>query len=531
MMILSRNPDSPALFIPVALASAGLLALAMPGRIGWWPLLFIALAPLLLVALYARPGRSALAGFVFGVVYHLALLYWILIVLGRYGGLPLWVAMPALFLLSIYMAAYPALFCFLLSRVAGRSWHRERSIVPLVWGAPVLWVGLEYARGILFSGFPWMDLGYGLFGQPRLIQAADLGGHHLISFALVMGNGLVVALVDRQRRAVRWGIRAERRLLIAAMAFLIFIGGYSLVRYQVVAAIGARSLQAQVAVLQGNIDQAQKWSPKVKAATVETYLRLSRQALRGRDIELVVWPETALPFYPQQDPLMQRVAAFTEARNVWLLTGAPLYELLPRQDGSQQVRSYNGAILLGPDGHWHGSHAKQHLVPFGEYVPLRRYLPFLEPLVVSVGDFSSGTEKGPLVLGPMRLGILICYESIFPEIAQEAVLRGANLLVNLTNDAWYGRSSAPYQSWAMAVFRAVENKRSLVRAANTGISGFVDPLGHVVATSGIFTEAALVSQVPMLEITTVFNRNGGRFGAICAFGLVFMAAMSCRRRP
>jgi apolipoprotein N-acyltransferase len=228
---------------------------------------------------------------------------------------------------------------------------------------------------------------------------------------------------------------------------------------------------------------------------------------------------------------MQRVAAFTEARNVWLLTGAPLYELLPRQDGSQQVRSYNGAILLGPDGHWHGSHAKQHLVPFGEYVPLRRYLPFLEPLVVSVGDFSSGTEKGPLVLGPMRLGILICYESIFPEIAQEAVLRGANLLVNLTNDAWYGRSSAPYQSWAMAVFRAVENKRSLVRAANTGISGFVDPLGHVVATSGIFTEAALVSQVPMLEITTVFNRNGGRFGAICAFGLVFMAAMSCRRRP
>ena len=530
MMIPSRNPDSPALFIPAALGSAGLLALAMPGRIGWWPLLFIALVPLLLVALYARPGRSALAGFVFGLVYHLALMYWILIVLGRYGGLPLWAAVPALFLLSAYMAVYPALFCFVLSRVAGRSWHRERSIAPLVWAAPVLWVGLEYGKGILFSGFPWMDLGYGLFGQPRLIQAADLGGHHLISFALMLCNGLVVALVDRQRPAVRWNILAERRLLIAAVAFLVFVGGYSLVRYQVVAAIGGRSLQARVAVVQGNIDQAQKWSPEVKAATVETYLGLSRQVLQGRDVELVVWPETALPFYPQQDPLMQRVAAFAEARNAWLLTGAPLYGLSPQNDVNHQIRYYNGAILIGPDGRLHGSHAKQHLVPFGEYVPLGRYLPFLEPLVVNVGDFSPGTEQGPLALGPMRLGILICYESIFPEIAHQAVIRGANLLVNLTNDAWYGRSSAPAQSWAMAVFRAVENKRTLIRAANTGISGFVDPLGHVVGDSGIFTEAALVTQAPMLEITTVFNRTGGRFGAICALGCVVMVAVSCRRR-
>jgi apolipoprotein N-acyltransferase len=530
MMKLSRNPDSAATFIPAALGSAALLALAMPGRIGWWPLLFIALVPLLLIALYARPGRSALAGFLFGVVYHLALMYWILIVLGRYGGLPLWIAVPALFLLSVYMAAYPALFCFLLSRLAGRFWHRERSIAPLVWASPVLWVGLEYAKSVIASGFPWMDLGYGLFGQPRLIQAADLGGHHLLSFALVLCNGLIVALIDRQRRAVRWNIHFERRLLIAAVAFLVFIGGYSLVRYQVVATISARSLQAQVAVVQGNIDQAQKWSPEVKAATVDTYLSLSRRALQGRDIELVVWPETALPFYPQQDPLIQRVIAFAEARNAWLLTGAPLYSLPQQSDATQQIRYYNGAILIGPDGREHGRHAKQHLVPFGEYVPLRQYLPFLEPLVVSVGDFTPGLEKGPLALGSMRLGILICYESIFPEIAHEAVVRGANLLVNLTNDAWYGRSSAPYQSLAMAVLRAVENKRTLIRAANTGISGVVDPLGHVVQASEIFTESALVAQAPMLEITTVFNRNGGRFGAICAFGLVFMVAMPSRRR-
>lgn len=530
MMKLSRCPDSLATIFAASLVSAALLALAMPGRIGWWPLLFIALVPLLLVALYARPGRSALAGFVFGVVYHLALLYWILIVLGRYGGLPLWVTVPALFLLSSYMAVYPALFCFLLSRVAGRSWHRERSIAPLVWGAPVLWVGLEYGKSVLFSGFPWMDLGYGLFSQPKLIQAADLGGHHLISFALVLCNGLVVALVDRQRRMVRWNIRFERRLLVAAVAFLVFVGGYSLVRYQVTGAIAARSMQARVAVVQGNIDQAVKWSTEFKAATVETYGKLSRQIMQGRDIELVVWPETALPFYPQQDPLMQRVSDFTASHNAWLLTGAPLYTLPSPADGNQQIRYFNGAILVGPDGRLHGHHAKQHLVPFGEYVPLRRYLPFLEPLVVSVGDFSPGEEKGPLMLGPMRLGMLICYESIFPQIAHDAVLRGANLLVNITNDAWYGRSSAPYQSLAMAVFRAVENKRSLIRAANTGISGFVDPMGHVIEKSSLFTEATLMAQVPMLELSTVFNRQGFRFGAFCAMGLVLLLLVRGRRQ-
>ena len=529
MMKLSRSPDSFPVLLSASLLSAALLALAMPGRIGWWPLLFVALVPLLLVALYARPGRSALAGFTFGLVYHLALMYWILIVLGQYGGLPLWVSVPALFLLSAYMAAYPALFCFLLSRIAGRSWNRERSIAPLVWGAPVLWVGLEYGRGILLSGFPWMDLGYGLFSQPKLIQAADIGGHHLISFALVLWNGLLVALIDRQRRAVRWDVHIERRLLIAAVAFFVFIGGYSMVRYQVVSLIAARSMHARVAVVQGNIDQSLKWSPELKATTVDTYIRLSRQAIAGQDTELVVWPETALPFYPQQDPLIGRVSGFTKAGNTWLLTGAPLYTLSP-QSGEQQIRYYNGAILLGPDGGLHGSHAKQHLVPFGEYVPLRQWLPFLEPLVVSVGDFSVGQEKGPMVLGPMRLGMLICYESIFPDISHETVLRGANLLVNITNDAWYGRSSAPYQSLAMAVFRAVENKRSLIRSANTGISGFVDPMGQVLQESAIFTEAALVSQVPMLEITTVFNRQGFRFGSVCAMGTVLLLVMRTRRQ-
>lgn len=508
--------------------SACLLALAMPGQIGWWPLLFVALVPLLLAALATSPGRSALTGFICGLLYHLALLYWILIVLGRYGGLPWWLSLPALFLLAAYMACFPAAFAFLLSFMVGRDRNQESSTALLIWGAPALWVGLDYLRSILLSGFPWMDLGYGLFGQPRLIQAADLGGHYLITFSLVLCNCLVAVLIDRQRNVVCGNTWGERYLLPAAVFFLVFIGGYSVVRYQGVEQDLPRARHVRVAVVQGNIDQAVKWSAEVKEATVATYLRLSRHVLQDKDTDLVVWPETALPFYPQQDPLINKVFDFTTAQNTWLLTGAPLYSVTPQPGANNQVQYFNGALLIGPAGRIGGQHAKQHLVPFGEYVPLRQYLPFLEPLVVSVGQLSAGTAKDPLVLGPIKLGILICYESVFPQISRDAVMGGANLLVNITNDAWYGKSSAPYQSLAMASFRAVETKRTLIRAANTGISGFVDPLGRVTEQTALFTEAARTADVPLCEQQTVFSRYGYRFGAACA---LLIPLLLFRRTP
>lgn len=513
----SRIDGKRRLFL-AGIGTACLLALAMPGHTGWWPLLFVALTPLLLTALQTTPGRSAWMGFGCGLLYHLALLYWILIVLGRYGGLPLWISVPALVLLAAYMACFPAAFAFGLALLADRYRQQERSLAVLVWVAPVLWVGLDYLRGIFLSGFPWMDLGYGLFSQPLLIQAADLGGHSLLTFCLVLCNSLIAGMiVTGNRHSARRRHSLDRPLLLLAGCLLVGIGGYSFIRYQGVDGSLAHSPHVQVAVVQGNINQAVKWSAAMKEATVAQYLKLSQTVLQDSQPQLVVWPETALPFYPQRDPLMERITAFTTAGNTWLLTGAPLYSITPKTDGSDLIRYYNGALLIGPSGAIGGQHAKHHLVPFGEFVPLRRYLPFLEPLVVSIGDFTPGTSMEPLVLGPMRLGMLICYESIFPEISRDTVVRGANLLVNLTNDAWYGRSSAPYQSLSMAVLRAVENRRSLIRAANTGISGFVDPLGRVMAQTVIFTEAALTAQVPVLDQATVFGRYGHRFGALCLF--------------
>jgi len=499
----------------LGLASALLLFAAMPGYVEWWPLLFVSLAPLLFIALYLPPRQAAWIGFVSGCIYSILTLHWIVVVLGRYGGLPAPVSIGAMLLLAAYMGAYTALFCLMLSFLAGRWWHRERSIAALVWTAPLLWVGLEYLRGVLFTGFPWLDLGYGLYQKPVLIQAADLGGHLLISFALVLANGFVVGIVDRQRSAVRWNLRGERRVLLLAGCLLIFVFGYSFLRFQVLSPLYRHGLRAGVAVVQGNISQDVKWSPARKKETVAIYEQLSVKALADHTTELLVWPETALPFYPQQDPLAKRIQALARRENLYLLTGAPTYR---RNSGSDRetIQYFNSALLFGPDGQVVDGYAKQHLVPFGEYVPLKKQLFFLAPLVENSGDFSPGKSSRPLVLGEhIRLGVLICFESIFPDIARAEVKAGANLLVNLTNDAWYGRTSAPRQSLAMAVFRAAENKRSLVRAANTGISALVEPSGRLIAGSEIFTPAVLNAQVPILELPTLFGRGGYMFGAAC----------------
>ena len=241
---------------------------------------------------------------------------------------------------------------------------------------------------------------------------------------------------------------------------------------------------AEIGIVQGNIEQAKKWSPEERRKTVDSYLELSDTLVGDRKPDLIVWPETALPFYPQGNELLYPIKAFLRKSGVTLLTGAPWYEVV---DWEKRLFSYyNGSFMLAGSGEMGGYYFKSHLVPYGEYVPLKKYMPFLAPLVEAVGDFTPGSVGPPLESGRIRAGVLICYESIFPDIGRRWVENGANVLVNLTNDAWYGKSSAPYQSWAMTVLRAVETRRSLVRSANTGISGVIDPLGRVRSQSKLF---------------------------------------------
>jgi apolipoprotein N-acyltransferase len=205
---------------------------------------------------------------------------------------------------------------------------------------------------------------------------------------------------------------------------------------------------------------------------------------------------------------------FVREKNLHLLTGAPWYEV--EQDQNHRLISYyNGALLMGPEGILSGLYFKSHLVPYGEYVPLNNYLPFISPLVEAAGNFTPGSIEVPLIAGDIRAGVLICFESIFADIGRGWVNSGANVLINLTNDAWYGKSSAPYQSWAMTVYRAVETRRSMVRSANTGISGLVDPFGRIQSESDIFTTWSKVVAVPLMEGRTTFVQWGYLFAPVC----------------
>jgi apolipoprotein N-acyltransferase len=211
-----------------------------------------------------------------------------------------------------------------------------------------------------------------------------------------------------------------------------------------------------------------------------------------------------------------------------LLTGAPWYEVFEER-GSRLIYYYNSALLLQPGERAEAKYFKSHLVPFGEYVPLRRYLPFIEPLVEAAGHFTPGRIEEPLVTGSIRAGVLICFESIFGDLGRRWVASGANVLVNVTNDAWYGRSSAPYQSWAMTVFRSVETRRSLVRSANTGISGIVDPLGRVVRQSDLFVPWSVAAPVALLEERSPFVRGGYLFAPFCALAAVLILLPGVKR--
>ena len=226
---------------------------------------------------------------------------------------------------------------------------------------------------------------------------------------------------------------------------------------------------------------------------------------------------------------MQPLKELVATKDFALLTGAPWYEIIDLE--TRNVDFFNSALLLQPDGLFGGKYYKTHLVPFGEYIPFKKFMPFLAPLVEAVGDFSSGTIEQPLIWQETRAGILICFESVFPELSRKWVLAGANVLVNLTNDAWYGKSSAPHHSLAMSVLRAVETRRSLIRSANTGISAFVTPAGTIARQSELFVPWAAAEEVVLSGEVTIWARYGYLFAPFClAFGLFGGLAAGLRRR-
>lgn len=489
--------------------------LALPGSFALWPLLFVCLLPLLLWVSGAAGGRQAFGrGLLAGIIFYSLQLYWIVSVLTTFGGLPWIVSVLSLFLLVFYMSIYLGMFSFCFYRLNSKGFT-----YLLLAGVPAMWVGLDWVRSWFMSGFPWMDFGYGLWSVPEALQPADLLGHHVLTFMIVLVNLVVYIIVSRRFNLLQ-------RVASAALVVLLLVSGwlYSQSRWAEMLNLIDEAAVAEIGIVQGNIEQAKKWSPEEQRKTVDSYLELSSTLIGNKKPDLIVWPETALPFYPQGNELLWPIKAFLKRSGVTLLTGAPWYEVVDWE--KRLFTLYNGSFMLAGSGEMGGYYFKSHLVPYGEYVPLKKYMPFLAPLVEAAGDFTPGIVGPPLETGQIKAGVLICYESIFPDIGRRWVENGVNVLVNLTNDAWYGKSSAPYQSWAMTVLRAVETRRSLVRSANTGISGVIDPLGRVQSKSKLFVAWADTSGVPLLTQQSVYVGGGFLFAPFCAaVGLLICTAV------
>lgn len=503
-----------------ALLSGLLLFAASPGVIGLAPIAWVALAPLLF-AISRRgtsPGQAAFLGLISGLSYYPLMLYWITIVLGRYGHLPLWLSIAALLLLALYMSLYLAGFAALTCRYYLRY--------SLLWIAPTVWVALDFIRSWLFTGFPWFDLAYTQYQSPLFIQIADITGHHGISFMIVMVNTLIFhAFVNyRKQGTVKSGSNFSFR---AALILVAAILSYNLIKYGMVDKHLAQVNDLGVAVVQGNINQDQKWLPPVQRQTVNKYLTLSGQIIGSHQPDLVVWPETALPFYLAENVFLNDIITLAKSSpELTILTGA-----LHREKSSENspTKYFNSAFFIDSTGLKKERYDKQHLVPFGEYIPLKRVLPFLAPLVETLADFTPGRDHKPITCRKTRVGVLICFESIFPNLARQQTKAGAEFLVNLTNDAWYGKSSAPWQHLAMAVFRAVENRRSLARAANTGVSVFIDPLGRMHQQSPLFEDFTGYWELPITNLKSVFTFYGGHFtGLLCLVITVLLAVPANR---
>jgi apolipoprotein N-acyltransferase len=485
---------------------AGLMMTASFPRLEWYLLAWIAWVPLI-VAIRGSGWRTSFRlGFGSGMVHYLSLLYWLVHTMHHYGHLPLWQCVPILGLMAAYLALYSGLLC---------AWMGTRPAnLTTLFLFPAAGAALEYIRTHLFTGFPWEFIGYSQFRLLPVVQSADLFGVYGVSALIFFVNGGIAFTLMALTRQ-HWGggpvaIPMARWSLLLLPLALALNWGYGHHRLAAISEAAARSSRAEVAVVQGNIDQARKWNPVYQQTTIDKYQRLSEDSV-SQGAQLVIWPETATPFYLFRDrDLSKRVLAGIRKVNTDFLIGSPAYV---HREGVLQL--HNSVYLIDGKARLQGTYEKVHLVPFGEYVPLKRWLPFLGKLVAEVGDFKPGRKGNTLNWREFKLGPLICYEIIFPHLARAMAAGGAHLLVSQTNDAWFGRTSAAYQHFSMGVFRAIENRRSLARAANTGISGFIAPTGEISEQTRLFEDAVRSRSIPLLTETTLYTRIGDVFAQIC----------------
>jgi apolipoprotein N-acyltransferase len=484
----------------------------------------------------ATPWQGFLLGYVCGILWFAGTCYWIFDTMHRYGGLPVPTAVLALILFCMYVGLYHGLFGLLLALVAGwnsdrlltsvkpeaaklgglRSIQRAASIRRALASAPFLWVAVELARTRI-TAFPWELLGYSQTANFALTRITTIVGVYGLSFEILLVNSVLAAafLAPKDRRKL---------LLVAACgAAAILQAGQLLAAPPVVSDHTALLVQPNIPIQEGAM-----WTKEYFQATLEDLTAVSLHPpgdgiagdksasdKSGRHFDLIVWPESPSPFYTSDILFRDAVSSLARQAQTWVVAGSiGITPAMHSEGAGSQI--FNSAALVSPAGEWVGRYDKMHLVPFGEYLPFPQLFAFAGGLTKEVGEFQRGVSRTPLDAGGQKLGLFICYESIFPDEVREGPLQGSDVLVNISNDGWYGDSGAWKQHLQQTQMRAIENDRWLLSATNTGMTASIDPYGRIVAATPRKERTALAAPYALVSGTTFYTRHGDWFAYLCA---------------
>lgn len=512
-----------------SILSAACLVLAFP-KTDIWPLAWVGLVPLLRGLDGQTPSRAFARAYLCGILFFGGTLYWLI-----------HVTLPGMVLLVAYLAVYFGLFG------VGYTFFAGSKTVWRLFGIASLWTILEFIRAHFLTGFGWASLGYSQYKNLLFIQAADLTGVYGVSFLIVLGNLLFKEILDGIReKSNAHKLKFTSPLAIPALVLALALG-YGVIRLMIARrAQNQPAPQATIAVVQANIPQSMKWYEPAWPDIMARYKILTGAAAKEKP-DLIIWPETSYPGILWEDKeLFDELRGFVARLGVPLLVGS-----IVRENGQY----YNTAILLSKDGEILRRYKKIHLVPFGEYIPLRPLFPFLEH-IVPIADFTAGGEytvfdfprkEGAKAKGartwrgsPQAAGrsfsVLICFEDTIEGIARQFVRQGAGLLVNMTNDAWFKDTKAPFMHAQASVFRSVENRRPLVRAANTGVSCSIDASGRMVQAVAdergkkTYVSGYAIMKVRFDQQETFYTRYGDVFIMACCAGLLWAAVRKIFKR-
>ena len=482
--------------------SAGVLNWAVFPKVGIWPLVWICQLPLLLASFREKSSyRALLYGFVTGVVFFVGTCHWIAHVLRNHGGLP-WAGAELLFLLlAFYLSLFYAIFSWAFARIS-------LSGGSLCFGlAPALWVSTEYLRAHVFTGFPWCLLGYGLVDAVNLSQVARWTGVYGLSFVSICVSAFGSEALIRPSRSAVLRLGSVAALISCLLLGLPSIGG------------DFREPPHLVRIVQTNIDMNQELNASARASLLEELAHLSisptELGLTSKSVNLILWPETPAAFYFNHDREFRRYM-----QNIANSSGAHFafgfVDFRPRSNSETARDPYNSVAMLSPNGRVISQYDKVHLVPFGEYIPYENLFFFVDKISTESGNFKSGSRIVVTPLDNQRsVGTFICYEAVVPDLVRQFARDGGQLFINVTNDAWFGESAAPFQHLDMARMRAIENHRYLLRAANNGISAIIDSNGQVVKTVPRNQRTLLEGPFNFEREMTFYSQYGDAFAWLC----------------